>query len=40
LERLGLVTREGETYTPIAPDEALRRVDTAWDALFSFSARR
>lgn len=40
LERLGLVTREGETYTPVAPDEALRRVDAAWDGLFSFSARR
>ena len=40
LERMGLVTREGETYTPIAPDEALRKIDAAWDGLFSFSARR
>ncbi len=40
LERLGLVAREGDTYTAIAPDESLRRVDAAWDALFSFSTRR
>lgn len=40
LERLRLVTREGDTYTAAAPDDALRKVDAAWDSLFSFSARR
>ncbi|MBX3431269.1 MAG: DUF3754 domain-containing protein [Hyphomonadaceae bacterium] len=40
LERLGLVTRENETYTAVAPADALVRLDTAWDGLFNFSARR
>lgn len=40
LERLGLVTHEGETYSATAPDEALAKLDAAWDGLFSFSARR
>jgi hypothetical protein len=40
LERLGLVSVQGEGYTAIAPDEALRRLDAAWDNLFNFSARR
>jgi hypothetical protein len=40
LERLGLVTREGETYTAIAPADALMRLDAEWDAVFNFSARR
>ncbi|MBL8546387.1 MAG: DUF3754 domain-containing protein [Hyphomonadaceae bacterium] len=40
LERLGLVAREGESYVAIAPAEALMKLDTAWDGLFSFSARR
>lgn len=40
LERLGLVTREGETYAAAAPNEALARLDAAWDGLFSFSTRR
>jgi hypothetical protein len=39
IERLGLVTREEESYTAVAPDEALARLDAAWDGLFSFSAR-
>jgi hypothetical protein len=40
LERLGLVTRDGESYAALAPDEALTRLDAAWDNLFNFSARR
>ena len=40
LERLGLVTREGETYSAVAPNDALTRLDAAWDGVFSFSARR
>ena len=40
LERLGLVTREGERYSALAPPEALACLDAAWDGLFHFSARR
>jgi hypothetical protein len=40
LERLGLVQHEGENLTAIAPQEALVKLDAAWDGLFSFSARR
>jgi hypothetical protein len=40
LERLGLVAHEGESYTAIAPAEALVKLDAAWDGLFNFSARR
>jgi hypothetical protein len=40
LERLGLVSRDGDAYSAVAPDEALARLDAAWDGLFSFSARR
>lgn len=40
LERLGLVTREGESYMAVAPGAALARLDSAWDDLFQFSARR
>ncbi len=40
LQRLGLVALQCEGYTAIAPDEALRRLDAAWDNLFNFSARR
>lgn len=40
LERLGLVTREGESYAAVAPADALSRLDAAWDGLFNFSARR
>jgi hypothetical protein len=40
LERLGLVAHEGETYSAVAPAEALVKLDAAWDGLFSFSARR
>jgi hypothetical protein len=40
LERLGLVAAQGGGYTAIASDEALRRLDAAWDNLFNFSARR
>jgi hypothetical protein len=40
LERIGLVTREGDAYLPVAPNEALLKLDAAWDNVFSFSARR
>ncbi len=40
LEHLGLVTRNGDAYSAVTPAEALNRLDAAWDALFSFSARR
>ena len=40
LERLGLVSRDGETYAAIAPAEALTKLDAAWDGVFEFSARR
>ena len=40
LERLALVTREGDVYAAVAPDEALVRLDAAWDGLFNFSRRR
>lgn len=40
LERLGLVAHEGETYTAMAPQDALAKLDAAWDGLFSFSSRR
>jgi hypothetical protein len=40
LERLGLVSREGEAYTAVAPAEALTKLDAAWDSVFNFSARR
>ena len=40
LERLGLVAHEGETYSAVAPADALAKLDAAWDGLFNFSARR
>jgi hypothetical protein len=40
LERLGLVNREGDAYRGAAPGDALARLDTAWDGVFNFSARR
>lgn len=41
LERLGLVSAAGyETFVATAPADALVKLDAAWDALFSFSARR
>ncbi len=40
LERLGLVTRDGEAYGAVAPEEALAKLDAAWDGLFRFAARR
>lgn len=40
LERLGLVTLEGESYKAVPPEEALTKLDAAWDGLFSFSSRR
>jgi hypothetical protein len=40
LERLGVVTREGDTFAALAPADALTRLDAAWDNVFNFSARR
>jgi hypothetical protein len=40
LERLGVVTREGDSYATLPPSEALARLDAAWDGVFNFSARR
>jgi len=40
LERLGLVTRDGDAYAPVSPQDGLLRLDAAWDAVFNFSARR
>lgn len=40
LEKLGLVAREGDAYTAIAPNAAVARLDAAWDAVFNFSSRR
>lgn len=40
LERLGLVSRDGESYIAAAPSDALIKLDSAWDGLFSFSTRR
>lgn len=40
LQRLGLVGAEGETFTAVAPAEALAKLDAAWDGMFNFSARR
>jgi hypothetical protein len=40
LERLGLVSRDGDSYAAVSPDEALTRLDAAWDGLFNFSARQ
>jgi hypothetical protein len=37
LERLGLVTREGETYAAISSTDALARLDAAWDGVFRFA---
>lgn len=40
LERLGLITLNGDTYAAATPQEALAKLDAAWDNLFNFSARR
>lgn len=40
IERLGLVTREGETYRALPPADALLKLDAAWDSVFNFSTRR
>jgi len=40
LDHLGIVARQGEAYTAVPPDEALAKLDAAWDAVFDFSTRR
>lgn len=37
LERLNLIVRTGDAYSAVPPDEALARLDAAWDGLFNFS---
>jgi hypothetical protein len=37
LERLGLVVRDGETYTALSAAAALRTLDAHWDELFSYT---
>lgn len=39
IERLGLVTRDGEAYRALGPSDALVRLDAAWDGVFNFSTR-
>jgi hypothetical protein len=39
LERLGLVTREGEAYSAVGATQALAQLDAAWDAYFKFEAQ-
>lgn len=39
LERLGLVTRDGELYSAVPTMPALMQLDAAWDAYFKFEAR-
>lgn len=36
LERLKLVAKSGETYAAVTTDEALARLDDAWDGFFSY----
>lgn len=36
LERLKLVTTSGETFTAVSTDDALARLDEAWDGFFSY----
>jgi hypothetical protein len=38
LERLGLVTRDGENYCAVGVTHALAQLDAAWDAYFKFEA--
>jgi hypothetical protein len=38
LARLGLVLEEGELYRAVAPEEALRRLDAAWDSYFKYAS--
>jgi hypothetical protein len=40
LERLKLVTREGELFRAVSTSEALVRLDEAWDGYFSFRTAR
>jgi hypothetical protein len=40
LERLGLVTRDGDGVTAAPVADALAQLDAAWDGMFNFSARR
>ena len=40
LERMGVITREGDTFAALPPSDALARLDAVWDGVFNFSARR
>jgi hypothetical protein len=37
LEALALIEREGDSYRAVPPDEALSRLDAAWDNLFHYA---
>jgi hypothetical protein len=37
LERLELISRDGDRITALAPSEALAKLDARWDGLFKFS---
>lgn len=39
LERMKLVERSGERYRAVPIDEALRRIDEAWDNIFEYNVR-
>jgi hypothetical protein len=39
LQRLNLVTLDGDKFTAVAPEEALKRLDTAWDNIFQYTAK-
>ncbi len=39
LQRLNLIAQDGGKFTALAPDEALKRLDTAWDGIFQYAAK-
>jgi hypothetical protein len=40
LERRGLISRAGEAYGALSVQDALVKLDAAWDSIFQFSSRR
>ena len=38
LERLELISRDGDRITALAPNEALAMLDARWDGLFKFAS--
>ncbi|HWA22530.1 MAG TPA: DUF3754 domain-containing protein [Caulobacterales bacterium] len=39
LQRLNLVSQEGDKFIAAPPEEALKRLDTAWDNIFQYAAK-